>query len=108
MPEDVIDPRKNQRRSCRQKTRVSKFVGDKKWAKHTFARFRWKDPWKCLLAVGESAGGGMSPEIGPLAHKCWCVENSAGEENDAWRRVTDWLMPEFLLVGRSGPDAPDG
>ena len=42
--EDVVDPRKNKRRrSCRQKTRVSKSVRDKKWAKHTFAGLRWKD-----------------------------------------------------------------
>ena len=38
----------------------------------------------------------------------WRVENSDREENGAWRSVIDWLMSEFLPVGRSGPDALDG
>ena len=55
--------------------------------------------------VNEFACGGASPKS---AQARWRMENNAGEENGVWRRAVDWLMPEFVPVGRLGPGAPDG
>ena len=36
------------------------------------------------------------------------MENNTREENGMWRRVADWLMLEFLRIGRSSLNALDG
>ena len=35
------------------------------------------------------------------------MEEFVGGKISAWRSVDHWLMPGFLLAGRSGPDTPD-